>query len=357
MVDNLMTDNNILEKYNQYNNQYKISKDFFKSTIVHVIIIIIITIFSFLQTKLTLFKDKSSTGNLIENSTINIDKNYNSSKPRSDKSDLDLKVSNKIPVKASLVDPDMVNQAIIRQELQIKDTINRKKKVEQQEQQIAALKKAAEQETLKLKKEAQKAKEYNKQLQEEQKKLRQQADALLLEQKKLKQQAETLSLEQKKLKQQALNAELSDKKKNLKIPESLQDKSVTNVERVIDLTSNNVNSSNGLHNVSNMGDLGVIQSEINSYNAMWKDEIINNRKKIMFLPNGMTCAIRIKLLPNGHLALVKIEQSSGNVAYDKFSEQAIYKSAPFEMPQDPVLNKELTNTEHIIHFDEHSFSD
>ena len=102
---------------------------------------------------------------------------------------------------------------------------------------------------------------------------------------------------------------------------------------------------------------GSIENEISNYNAKWKNEIINNRKKIMFLPNDIVCSFKIKLLPNGHLALVKIEQSSGNLAYDKFSEQAIYKSAPFEMSEDPVLNKELLSKEFIIVFEDDSFSD
>ena len=33
------------------------------------------------------------------------------------------------------------------------------------------------------------------------------------------------------------------------------------------------------------------------------------------------------------------------MAYDAFSEQAIYKSAPFDMPEDPKVNKELVDHE------------
>jgi len=62
------------------------------------------------------------------------------------------------------------------------------------------------------------------------------------------------------------------------------------------------------------------------------------------------------MLSNGQLALVRIDKSSGNSAYDAFSEQAIYKSAPFEMPKDPIVNQELAELEHIFDFDDSAFN-
>ena len=301
--------------------QYKISKDFFKSTVFHVIIIIVIGVVSFLQSRLMFFSPKKIS---IPKNAIVDSKNHPQSSSQ---------------VKANLIDHSMVQQAIKRQELQIAEKINKEKKLEQQAQQVSSLKKAAEQEALKAKQEMQKAREYKKQLEKEYNELQEST-------KKLKQQAKALSLEQEKLKQQA---EAQAKVKALEIEKKKNQKSLAN--KAEDVKNSEIVDNNNSNN------LGFIENEIIHYYAKWKNEIINNRKKIMFLANDMTCAVRIKLLPNGHLALVKIEKSSGNLAYDKFSEQAIYKSAPFEMPQDPALNKELASTEHIIHFDDNSFSD
>ena len=156
--------------------QYKISKDVFKSTIFHLIIIIIIVVVSFWQSRVTFLTPKAR--GIPKNAIVDSKDN-----PQS------------YPVKASLIDHSMVQQAIKRQELQVSEKINREKKLEQQEQQVTSLKKAAEQAALKAKQEMQKVKEYKKQLQKE-------YDVLQQSSKKLKQQTAALSLEQEKLKQQ-----------------------------------------------------------------------------------------------------------------------------------------------------------
>ena len=334
--------------------QYKISKDFFKSTIFHFIIIIIIGVVGFWQSKVTFLTPKAigMPKNVIVNSKDH---------PQS------------YPVKASLIDHNMVQQAIKRQELQVSEKINREKKLEQQEQQVTNLKKAAEQEALKAKQEMQKVKEYKKQLEKEydvlqqsSKKLKQQTAALSLEQEKLKQQAEAKAKAKAKAQAQSqsqANVLSIEKKKNQKSlenkAEGTKNEGTKNEGTKNEGTKNEgtKNSDTVNSNNSTLNNPGSIKNEVSNYNAKWKNEIINNRKKIMFFPNNITCSFKIKLLPNGHLALVKIEQSSGNLAYDKFSEQAIYKSAPFEMSEDPVLNKELLSQELIIDFKDESFSD
>lgn len=362
--------------------QYKISRDFIKSTIFHLIIIAIIGIAGLLKNIFSFFVPNYTTNSIISKfpyvkiASINQNTENSTVKHISD------------PIKATLIDHNMVQQAILRQEIQTNENINKAKNLEQQEKQIANLKKLNEQEALKLKQEIQKAKNYNKQLQEEQKKLKQQSQAITVEKQKLSKQAEDITVKNQQLSKQAeiLSLEqkklskLSDKynnlttvstketteKKNLKNPLSNLNKlsnSELDAKNANQALNSELNTQNFMDkqnilshlNTNNMSE--SMQNKVSTYYAIWKNEIINNRKKIMFFTTKMTCAVRMKLLPNGHLALVKIEQSSGNHAYDKFSEQAIYKSAPFEMPEDPILNKELTDIEHIIQFDDNSFSD
>lgn len=203
------------------------------------------------------------------------------------------------PIKASLVDHKEVQLAIKRQEKAFIDRVAKEKKLEQQEQKIAKLASLAEQEANKLKQEKESLKKEQENLQKLISKVAQQKQELAAQQNKLSQ-----------LKQQE-----SAKKKNL----------------------NNLNSI-------------IDGSDIQSYHNKMYTKIINNRKVTSLFPDHLECSVRVKLLSNGQLNLVKLDKSSGNQAYDAFSEQAIYKSAPFEMPEDPKLNKELVEIEHVFIF-------
>ena len=99
-------------------------------------------------------------------------------------------------------------------------------------------------------------------------------------------------------------------------------------------------------NINNVGETAdFLQTEIQSYYSKMKDKIISNRKVTTFFSENLECTVKVKILSSGQLGLVKLEKSSGNAAYDAFSEQAIYKSAPFDMPEDPKINKELVEQE------------
>ncbi|MGQ0618789.1 MAG: cell envelope integrity protein TolA [Panacagrimonas sp.] len=53
------------------------------------------------------------------------------------------------------------------------------------------------------------------------------------------------------------------------------------------------------------------------------------------LPPGLRCKVRIEILPNGEVISVKIVQSSGNPSFDNSVENAVYKSSPLPLPEDP----------------------
>lgn len=268
-----------------------INKDFIKSLIIHAIIVFYIVVMGFLQNR-KIFSNIASVNNAPPVVTT----------------------EQKI-VQATLVDHQMVQQALKRQEMQAAEKVIREKKIQQQEQQLSQLTKTVEQEM-------QKAKQDREKLKKEQDVLQQTAN-------KLKQQAKDLATQQEKL----------AKKKNSQA-------SITEQKN-----TNNLQAVQSVQAVQSM-----IKSEISNYHAKWHTEIVNNRKRTMFFPDNLTCSVKIKVLPSGQLALVKIDKSSGNSAYDNFSQQAIYKSAPFEMPQDPLVNKELAELEHIFDFDDSAFN-
>ena len=53
------------------------------------------------------------------------------------------------------------------------------------------------------------------------------------------------------------------------------------------------------------------------------------------LPPALRCQVRIELLPNGEIITVKIIKSSGNPSFDNSVENAVYKSSPLPLPDDP----------------------
>lgn len=202
------------------------------------------------------------------------------------------------PIKANLIDHKELQQAVKRQEKVFLDKIAKERKLEQQEQKITKLTTINEQEAKKLKQE----RDY---LKKEQENLQKTVH-------KLKQQQQELTNQQTKLEQ--LKKEYLKKKK---------------------VIENNNNAS---------------ETELQRYHNKMYTKIINNRKVTTLFPENLECIIKVKILSNGQLDIVKLEKSSGDSAYDAFSEQAIHKSAPFEMPEDPKLNKELVEIEHEFIF-------
>jgi colicin import membrane protein len=225
-------------------------------------------------------------------------------------------------VKASLVDKKMIAQAVKRQENQQQATAAKEKKIVQQKQELDKLKKAAEQELQKAKEEGKKIKKHQETLKKEQQKIKATTEQLQHKEQELKTQKDQLAKQQQE----------QDKKKTIK-----SNASTSNVAKTPEQASNN-------------------QQAVSNYHALWYNEIVNNRKGSMLFPEQLACSIKIKLLSSGHLSLVKLDKSSGNPVYDSFAEQAIYKSAPFAMPEDPEINKELVALEYVFNFDDSSFS-
>jgi colicin import membrane protein len=87
-----------------------------------------------------------------------------------------------------------------------------------------------------------------------------------------------------------------------------------------------------------------LDSEFIRYVGEIKHRIIENRTISAAFPPDLICEIQIKLLPDGSVYDVRIIKSSGNVAYDSISEAAVYKAAPFNMPEDKELVSRLRDS-------------
>jgi colicin import membrane protein len=85
----------------------------------------------------------------------------------------------------------------------------------------------------------------------------------------------------------------------------------------------------------------MLEGEVELYRAKFAAAIEENRVLSAVFAKDIRCKLKIMLLPDGSILNIKVLESSGNIAYDEMSAKAVYKSAPFPMPQDQELYKQL----------------
>lgn len=73
---------------------------------------------------------------------------------------------------------------------------------------------------------------------------------------------------------------------------------------------------------------------VGSYSAYIQDRIINNWSRPPSARRGMEVVLSIQLVPTGRVIAVVVEKSSGNEAFDRSAEQAVYKVGHFEKLQE-----------------------
>lgn len=84
-----------------------------------------------------------------------------------------------------------------------------------------------------------------------------------------------------------------------------------------------------------------IQDEVQRYVAEFAQAIEDNRILSSIFAGDISCRIRIQLLPDGTILSAGVVESSGNPAYDEMSKAAVFKTAPFPMPEDKELYAQL----------------
>lgn len=76
--------------------------------------------------------------------------------------------------------------------------------------------------------------------------------------------------------------------------------------------------------------------EIDHYVAAIQNRV---RQSFTILPglDGLSCTLRITLIPGGEVSKVEIMRSSGNATFDRQAETAVRKAAPLPVPTEPRL--------------------
>lgn len=96
---------------------------------------------------------------------------------------------------------------------------------------------------------------------------------------------------------------------------------------------------------------GRITSEVQKVLGLWAEKIKNNKREAFGLATDLYCKLAINVLPDGNVK-VRVVQSSGNPIYDDLSIKAVYKSEPFELPEDPLVREQIKSFELGLRNDE-----
>ncbi len=73
---------------------------------------------------------------------------------------------------------------------------------------------------------------------------------------------------------------------------------------------------------------------VGSYKAYIRDRIVNNWSRPPSARRNMKVVLGIQLVPTGRVVSVAVEKTSGNSAFDRSAEQAVYKVERFEKLQE-----------------------
>jgi colicin import membrane protein len=253
---------------------------------------------------------------------------------------------NKPIVHADLINHDAVKSAIDRQKQQ---ELNKQKQLALQKANAEKVKKEAEKAKLEAQRLKQEVEEAQKKAEQEKKLAlveKESAEKAKLQAAKEKEKAK-LAKEQaaqklEKIKQEKLQAakeqELAKKAQEqaaLKRKQALAEESRRNAERARQAQEL------ALQQAAAAERGRWIDNEFTRYVGEIERKIQENRTISTAFSPDLTCDIQIRLLPDGSVHDVKIIKSSGNAAYDAMSEAAVYRSSPFDMPEDRELMSKL----------------
>jgi colicin import membrane protein len=79
------------------------------------------------------------------------------------------------------------------------------------------------------------------------------------------------------------------------------------------------------------------QSIISQYVGIIGDRVRRNWIQPPSSRVGLSCVVKVQLMPGGDVVSAQVVQSSGDAAFDRSVEAAVYRAAPLPLPPDPGL--------------------
>lgn len=73
------------------------------------------------------------------------------------------------------------------------------------------------------------------------------------------------------------------------------------------------------------------------HKAVIRQKVSRNWLRPAGASSGLQCVVRVRLVPSGEVLEAVVVRSSGNAAFDRSVENAVYKASPLPIPQDPEL--------------------
>lgn len=80
-----------------------------------------------------------------------------------------------------------------------------------------------------------------------------------------------------------------------------------------------------------------VSKEVNRYVAYIQDKVQRSWIRPPGSGSELTCLVGVKLIPSGEVIDATILRSSGNAAFDRSVEAAVFKASPLRVPQDPKV--------------------
>ncbi len=78
-------------------------------------------------------------------------------------------------------------------------------------------------------------------------------------------------------------------------------------------------------------------SEAEKYRALIRQKVSRNWSRPPGAPAGLSCTVRVRLVPGGEVLQATVVRSSGNPVFDRSVEAAVHKASPLPVPSDPDL--------------------
>ncbi len=88
--------------------------------------------------------------------------------------------------------------------------------------------------------------------------------------------------------------------------------------------------------------------EIDKYRALIKQKVERNWARPPGAEKNLECPVRVRLIQSGEVIQAKVVRSSGNPAFDRSVENAVYKASPLPLPDDKSLFSEFRELEFIF---------
>ncbi len=76
---------------------------------------------------------------------------------------------------------------------------------------------------------------------------------------------------------------------------------------------------------------------INEYVGRIRDKVTRNWIQPPGSGSGLSCTVEVSLIPGGDVTSAKIVRSSGNAAFDRSVEAAVFRASPLPVPRDPEV--------------------